>query len=231
MDMFVLCAVGILAAMAGFWAGRSMTWQLAEADGPSAEDAVNFDGEFGQNLVSAEEDESDSKSRRRGNSRSRKNAKTLSLGREIGSPVSGQASVFEENGSRKVRMLPDQGKVYAPVAGRIRHLYPMGRAMLLQTEFGAEILLQAGSNVDEMCSGHYRCRVMEHEFVRKGTLLLEYDPAALCAEGAEPEVILSVENEAELGRMTMSVKSRMKAGEPVLYVDCGKHSESYEKRS
>ena len=231
MDMFVLVSVAVIAAMAGFWAGRSLTWQLAEAEGVSVEDAVDFDGEFGQNLVSVEETDAESRGKGRGSSKSRKNGKTISLGREIGSPVSGQVSVFEENGRRKVRLLPDQGKVYAPAAGKIRHLYPMGSAMLLQTEFGAEILLQAGSHVDEMCSSHYRCRVMEHEFVRKGTLLLEYDPAAIHAEGAEPEVILSIENEADMGKLTMTAKSRMKAGEPVLYVAGDKHSESYEKRS
>ncbi len=218
MDMFVLGAVAVLAAMAGFWAGRSVTWQLAEAEGISAQDAPDNDAQPAQGWTNQEESRS----------KKRKNAKTLTPGREIGSPVSGQVSVCEENGRRKLRMLPDQGKIYAPVAGRIRHLYPMGSAMLLQTEFGAELMLQAGRNVDEMCSGYYRCRVMEHEFVRKGTLLLEYDPAAIRAEGAEPEVILSVENEEELEGVTVTAKSRMKAGEPILYVACGKHSESYE---
>ena len=228
MDMFVISAVGIVAAMAGFWAGRSVTWQLAEAEGISVGEAADFDGEPGQNLPRTEKSDTESKVGRRMNSKSRKNGKTLSLGREIGSPVTGQVSIYEEDGRRKMRLLPDQGKVYAPVAGRIRHLYPMGRAMLLQTEFGAEILLQAGSHVDEMCSNYYRCRVMEHEYVRKGALLLEYDPASICAEGAEPEVLLSIENEADLGKMTVAARTRMKAGEPILYVDCGKHMESYE---
>lgn len=222
MDMFVLGAVAVLAAMAGFWAGRSLTWQLAEAEGIHAENAADDDEKTAQSLPDPEERGERSRGRRR------KNAKTLAPGREIASPISGQVSVFEENGKRKLRMLPDQGKIYAPVAGRIRHLYPMGSAMVLQTEFGADILLQAGSHVDEMCSGYYRCRVMEHEVVRKGTLLLEYDPAAIHAEGADPEVILSVENEEELGGLTVTAKSRMKAGEPILYVACGRHSESYE---
>lgn len=215
MDMFVLGAIAVLAAMAGFWAGRSVQWQLVEA--------AEADVEEGRGTAA------DVSARPERRAESRRQSKTVSLGREIGSPVAGQVSVFEEEGKRKVRILPDQGKVYAPTSGKIRHLYPMGSAMLLQTEFGADILLRAGSHVDEMCSDYYHCRVMEHEYVRKGTLLLEYDPAGIGREGADPEIVLSVENEEELGGMTVTGQGRIKAGEPVLYVACGKHSESYEK--
>lgn len=310
MDMFVLAAVAILAAMAGFWAGRSVQWQLAEAGETGAEEhaaaitqpdgnqsavAGNRSGFMGQGAVEyagqkadayagqmpdtyagrnvnpyagiygrrseAEYDgaypvaydrrdaETDTWRNRRGFARlgerydgkaaGRKNArfdrrrqvKTVSLGREIGSPVAGQMGVYVEDGRRKLRLLPDQGKVYAPASGRIQRLYPMGSAMLLHTEFGADLLLQVGNGVDEMCSGFYHCRVMEHEYVRKGTLLLEYDPVGIRGEGASPEVILSVENEEDLGGVTVTGQSRIKVGETILYIARGRHSESYEKLS
>lgn len=331
MDMFVLAAVAILAAMAGFWAGRSVQWQLAEAGETGAEEhaaaitqpdgnqsavAGNRNGFMGQGAVEyagqkadayagqmpdgyagqmpdgrhgdvwtgqmpdayagrnvnpyagiygrrseAEYDgaypaaydrrdaETDTWRNRRGFARlgerydgkaaGKKNArfdrrrqvKTVSLGREIGSPVAGQMGVYVEDGRRKLRLLPDQGKVYAPASGRIQRLYPMGSAMLLHTEFGADLLLQAGNGVDEMCSGFYHCRVMEHEYVRKGTLLLEYDPVGIRGEGASPEVILSVENEEDLGGVTVTGQSRIKVGETILYIARGRHSESYEKLS
>lgn len=216
MDVFVLVSVAVISAMTGFWMGRSMVWRLAEAEGPAKEEPTP-DGE------DADAGEAPGERRAVSGAKGRKNVKTLSQGREIGSPVTGQISVFEENGACKVRMLPDQGRVYAPAAGKIRRLYPMGSAMLLKTEFGAEIMIRAGSHVNEMCSGYYRCRVMEHEFVRKGTLLLEYDPAGIRSEGAEPELILSVENESEFGKVTVTAKNRMKAGETVLYIEGGKH--------
>lgn len=323
MDMFVLAAVAILAAMAGFWAGRSVQWQLAEAGETGAEDHAatitqpdgnqratvgNRNGLMGQAAAEyagqtadayvgqmpdgshgdvwtgqtagayaggnvnpyagvygrrseAEYDgvypaaydrrdaETDTWRNRRGFARlgersygkaagkknarfdRRKQVKTVSLGREIGSPVAGQMGVYVEDGRRKLRLLPDQGKVYAPASGRIQRLYPMGCAMLLHTEFGADLLMQVGSGVDEMCSGFYHCRVMEHEYVRKGTLLLEYDPAGIRGEGASPEVILSVENEEDLGGVTVTGQNRIKVGETILYIACGRHSESYEKLS
>lgn len=273
MDTFVVAAVAIVAAMAGFWTGRSIQWQLAEAETAEPAEpprmatvaepvaaaemiaepkgmADYYRADRAERAVSAEPArgslreyarggrerepfpgrlQADGRRRINGRFDKRRQTKTVSLGREIGSPVTGQVSVFEEDGRYKLRILPDKGQVYAPAAGRIRRLYPMGSAMLLQTEFGAEILLRIGNNVDEMCSGYYSCRVMEHEYIRKGSLLLEYDPAGLCGEGAEPEIILSVENDVSPGSVTFTGKSRIRAGEPVLYVVCDKHSESYEK--
>lgn len=199
MDMFVLCAVAVLAAMGGFWAGRSIQWQLVEEESTETENVEE-----------------------KGSSR----IKTIARGREIGSPVTGDAGVFQENGRLKVRIQPEQGKVYAPVSGKISHLYPMGSAMRMQTEFGAEIFLQVGSHVDEMCSGFYRCRVMEHEYVRKGALLMEYDPEGIEEQGADSTVILSVENEEELGGMSAAEQGRVKAGEPVLCVAGNLHAKS-----
>lgn len=203
MDIFVLGAVAVLSAMAGFWAGRSLNWQLAEAEGVTA----------------VGHDEVVEKPVRRGQ------FKTVSRYREIGAPVSGELNVLEENGRKKVRIQPRQGKVYAPASGKITHLYPMGSAMELQTDFGARILVSMGSRVDEMCSEFYRCRVMENEVVRKGMLIMEYDPEGIEENGGDAQVILSIENEEELGPVTLSSATHAKAGEPILYVACETHSE------
>lgn len=207
MDIFVMGAVAVLSVMAGFWAGRSLRWQLAEAE----------------RVSSGEEELPTEKPLRR------RQYKTVSRYREIGAPANGEMNVFEENGHKKVRIVPLQGKVYAPASGKITRLYPMGSAMQLQTDFGARLLLRVGSHVDEMSSEFYRCRVMENEVVRKGALLLEYDPERLEANGADAEVILSVENEEDVGPLTLSSCTRARAGEPILYVACDIHSESSDK--
>jgi len=204
MDIFVLGAVAVLSAMAGFGAGRSLSRQLAEAEGVTA----------------VGRDEVVEKPVRRGQ------FKTVSRYREIGAPVSGEVNILEEHGRKKVCIQPRQGKVYAPASGKITHLYPMGRAMELQTDFGAKILVSVGSHVDEMCSEFYRCRVVENEVVRKGTLIMEYDPDGIEENGGDAQVILSIENEEELERITQSSITHIKAGEAILCVACETHSES-----
>ena len=184
MDTFVLIAVGVLAAMTGFWIGRSLQWNAEE-----------------------EEDVTGSK--------------IILKGNEIVAPVAGTVTVTESDGKKEMHIIPDQGKVYAPAEGRITKLYPMGSAMLLETEFGADILLKIGDKVDDMFSGCYRCRVMEHEYVRKGALLLEYDPESLSAGGADPGVAVSVQNADEFEQLRVTELPRMKAGEPLIYVARG----------
>lgn len=151
--------------------------------------------------------------------------KRILQGNEIGSPATGTVNVTEENGRREMRIFPEQGKIYAPAAGRIMRLYPMGRAMLLKTEFGAEVLLKAGTGVDDMYSGCYRCRVMEHEYVRKGALLLEYDMEQIAARGAEPEVTVSVENADTFAQISVTELTHMKTGEPLIYMARGNRSQ------
>lgn len=148
-------------------------------------------------------------------------AKRILKGNEIVAPATGTVKVAEENGRKELLLVPEQGKIYAPAAGRITKLYPMGCAMLLQTEFGAEVLLKAGEGIDDMYSGYYRCRVMEHEYVRKGALILEYDPRGIASEGANPQVSVSVQNEEMFEQLRVTELSHMKAGEPMIYVAKG----------
>lgn len=204
MDIFVLASVAILAVMAGFWAGRSVQWQMAEGVAEFGREEVMPAGE----------------SRGTGD-----NSKRVFLGQVIGSPVSGAMTGATENGRRMVRIMPEQGKIYAPASGRITRLYPMGSAMQLRTEFGAELLIRAGSRVDEMHSGMYRCLVMEHEVVRKGSLLLEYDVEGLRTEGAGAEVTMFVENE-DADRVSVAGDMRVKAGEGVMWI---RNSRDYER--
>lgn len=199
MDMFVLAAVAVLAAMAGFWAGRSLQWQLAEGmmDGEDEEGTGSGGGIEGRGKNGVQ--------------------RKISLGQVIASPVAGIMTGSMEDGRPVISINPEQGRVYAPAAGRITRLYPMGSAMKLRTEFGAELLIQVGSRVDEMQSDLYRCRVMEREVVRKGKLLLEYDVDGLRAEGAGPEVTMRVEN-GESDSVAMAGNARVNAGDEVMWV-------------
>lgn len=190
--------------MAGFWTGRSLQWQLADTEeGIAAREAETAD------------------TRGAPGARHARGVRRIPVGHEIGSPVSGSLSCASENGQSVLRLAPDRGRVYAPAAGRILRLYPMGCAMLLRTDFGADLYLQAGSGADEMQSGCYRCRVMEREVVRKGSLLLEYDLEGLHRDGAGTEVTLRVvPREREETPMDVTVTDRpyVKAGDCVMHM-------------
>ncbi len=145
-------------------------------------------------------------------------ARKITLGRAIGSPVTGEVSGFSEGGKKGVILRSSQGKLYAPVSGKIVKLYPTGNCMLLRTDFGMDLLIRAGIGTEELEGLHYRPRVIQNEVVSKGKLLLEYDPAAIRREGYDPAVILSVEAAEDYREITVSEDAQVKNGEDIMWV-------------
>lgn len=136
----------------------------------------------------------------------------------VGSPVSGPVTAQLE-GERPVAVIYPEGDfLYAPVAGKVTKLFPMGNAFLLTADFGAELYVQVGDGSDELLGRYYRPRVVQNEFVGKGKLLLEFDRKGLEAEGASPEVEVCVENCCYGGDVEMTAGESAKIGEEILRV-------------
>lgn len=144
--------------------------------------------------------------------------KRVPQGRAIGSPATGESSCFEEGTRKGVKIRSSQGYLYAPASGKIVRLYPTGNRMLLCTEFGVELLLQAGIETGGLEGLYYRPRVVQNEVVNKGKLLLEYDPDAICREGYDPVVVMSVEDAADYRDITVTDAARVRSGEDVMWV-------------
>lgn len=140
------------------------------------------------------------------------------LGWAIGSPVAGTVSLFPEGARRGILICPEQGKLFAPVSGKIIRLYPTGNAMRLRTEQGIELLLKAGTRTEELEGMYYRSRVVENEIVGKGKLLLEYDVDKIRQEGYDPDVVVTVEDAENYRDIVLTEEKRVKTGEDLLWV-------------
>ncbi len=136
----------------------------------------------------------------------------------VGSPVSGEVTVCEEGEHSTIVIRPEGDKLYAPAAGKITRLFPMGNAFLFVTEFGTELYVQVGDTNDELLVRHYRPRIVQNEVVAKGKLLLEFDRQGLEAEGASSEISICVESCAYGGDVRMMAGERVKVGEEILQV-------------
>lgn len=136
----------------------------------------------------------------------------------VGSPVSGMVTAQMDGERPTVVILPDSDRLYAPAGGKVTRLFPMGNALLMTTEFGAELYIQAGDVCDELMVRHYRPRIVQNEVVGKGKLLLEFDRRGLEAEGICAEVSVSVENGLYGGDVRMTAGERVKIGEEILQV-------------
>ena len=116
---------------------------------------------------------------------------------------------------------PGEDRIYAPSGGKITKLFPMGNAFLFQTEFGAELYIQAGESKDELLGRYFRPRVVQNEIVGKGKLLLEFDRKGLEAEGVSTSVSVVVENDPGGSDLLTETGSRVRTGEEILRMQSG----------
>lgn len=136
----------------------------------------------------------------------------------IGSPVLGEIEEGRGGERPKVSVCPREEKIYAPTAGKITRLYPLGNALSFRTDSGVELFIQVGDSTDELLGRYYRPRVLQNEIVSKGKLLLEFDRAGLAAEGIFPRVILMVDNHI-YGREFFPVQEgNVRPGEEVMKI-------------
>lgn len=113
----------------------------------------------------------------------------------VDSPVAGVVDHSVEDGDNRIRIQPRDNRVYAPTAGKILKIFPVGNRFLFETEFGAELTIQVGDTEDDMLGELYRPRVVNHEIVPEGKLLLEFDREELEKQGVEPTVEIRIDLE------------------------------------
>ena len=158
------------------------------------------------------------KSGRNGKKAGMPGEKRISLGWTVGSPVAGEVCYLREGTGRGARIVPEQGMVYAPAAGKIPKLYPTGNAMRLRTDYGIELLIQAGIDTEELEGRYYRSRIVQNEVVNKGKLLLEFDIDGIKEEGYDPSVVITVVEAKDYGDVIVCDTPRVKAGEDLMRV-------------
>ncbi len=199
MQMFDIVAAGILGLLIGFWSGRSLRWKIEETEECAAEN---------------------------GEERKITGSRQLTMtGTVIGSPVNGEIRKSTEeteeagaSGSGQICILPADGRVYAPAAGKVLKLYPMGNRIRFRTDSGVELLLGICRDREELHSGYYHCNVLQNEVVRKGKLLVEFDKDGLTGEGVDTAVTVEMCASEETGQLVRTWKDYIRAGEELLWV-------------
>lgn len=199
MQIFDIVATGILGLLIGFWSGRSIHWKLEETKEDVRE---NYE------------------------ERKLTGSRQLAMqGTVIGSPVNGEirknADEMPEEGTSgngQICILPEDGRVYAPAAGKVLKLYPMGNRIRFRTDSGVELLLGICRDREELHSAYYHCNVLQNEVVRKGKLLVEFDKDSLTGEGVDTSVTVEMCASPENGQLVRTWKDYIRAGEELLWV-------------
>lgn len=81
---------------------------------------------------------------------------------------------------------PSDGRILAPVSGRVEAAFETGHAVGLKAEDGTQILIHAGIDTVELKGKGFKLFVKEGEQVRRGDALLEMDLDVIRAAGKDP---------------------------------------------
>lgn len=124
----------------------------------------------------------------------------------IGSPVKGRTvelsqvpdpTFGEEILGKGIAVIPEDGKIYAPVDGEISMMFDTGHAVSIVSDDGCEILVHVGLDTVTMKGDGFTRHGKNGDHVSKGQLLLEVDLEKVKAAGFEtitPVVICNTDN-------------------------------------
>ena len=96
-----------------------------------------------------------------------------------------------------------QGKVVAPFDGEITVFFETKHAIGLKSADGIEVLIHVGMDTVKLNGAHFTAQAAQGDKVKKGQVLLTFDPAAIRAAGYDTTTPVVVTNAAEFGDITV----------------------------
>ncbi|WP_426462247.1 beta-glucoside-specific PTS transporter subunit IIABC [Staphylococcus equorum] len=117
-----------------------------------------------------------------------------------------------------VAIIPEDGKIYAPVSGKITALLDSHHAIGITSDTGVEILIHVGIDTVELGGKYYEPKVENNQDITQGNLLLEFDKSSIIAAGYEvvtPIIITNSDNYKDVESLT---NEKVKKGEDLLNV-------------
>ena len=91
-------------------------------------------------------------------------------------------------------VIPTIGKVYSPVTGTVRSIFPTKHAIGIETPEGAEILIHIGIDTVNLAGKYFKTSVAENDQIRTDELLVSFDLEAIQDAGYDPTIMVMVTN-------------------------------------
>ena len=149
------------------------------------------------------------------------------------SPIKGEVKAIEESSDaafasgalgKGVVILPQEGKVYAPVTGTVTVLFPSLHAIGITSDAGVELLVHVGINTVQLNGEGYTAHIKQGDRVNQGQLLLDFDMAKIQEvtlkgfKNEDLETPVLVTNYADLKEIKNTSESSVKAQESLIEV-------------
>ncbi len=120
-----------------------------------------------------------------------------------------------------IAILPDEGRVVAPLDGVVVAAPASGHAIGLRTDGGVELLIHIGIDTVKLNGQHFTPRVTQGQSVKAGDLLLEFDRAAIETAGYPVVTPVVITNIAGDQRVEVIAEGTVGEGQPLFRVERG----------
>ncbi|MGG0822023.1 beta-glucoside-specific PTS transporter subunit IIABC [Paenibacillus turicensis] len=117
-----------------------------------------------------------------------------------------------------VAIIPNEGKVYSPVAGKIAMVIRTGHAYSIVAENGAELLIHVGVDTVKLKGKYFNPKVKEGDIVKAGDLIAEFDLEKIIAEGYEITTPVIVSNTSDFLDVVVTKEDDVVKGEPIFTI-------------
>ncbi|WP_196590771.1 beta-glucoside-specific PTS transporter subunit IIABC [Pectinatus frisingensis] len=128
---------------------------------------------------------------------------TLEKNLSIGSPLKGEIIKLSDVNDQTfatavlgkgIAIKPVEGKIYAPVNGKISALFPTNHAIGILSDDGVEILIHIGINTVNLAGKYFKALVQENTLIKAGDPLIEFDLNAIKESGYDTTTIITISN-------------------------------------
>ena len=115
-----------------------------------------------------------------------------------------------------VGIVPSDGKVVAPVDGKVSVLFNTLHAIGLITENGTEVLMHIGLDTVKLNGKHFKAHVKQGDIVKQGDLLVTFDKEEIEKEGYDVTTPIIITNSNDSLDIVETNESNVNAGDQLL---------------
>ena len=142
-------------------------------------------------------------------------------------PLSGEVKPLDQSSDaafasgalgKGVVVVPNEGKVYAPVTGTVTVLFPSLHAIGITSDAGVELLIHIGINTVQLNGEGFKAHIKQGDHVTVGQLLVEFDMQKIEEAGYSLETPVLVTNHTDLKEVNDTGKSLVKAQDALIEV-------------
>jgi len=108
-----------------------------------------------------------------------------------------------------IAIVPDEGKIFSPVKGKIISIFPTKHAFCIQCDDGMELLIHIGIDTVMLDGKGFNSLVNDGDLVEIGTPLLEFDLNLISSSGYETTTLVLITNSATYSEIMYSKENNI----------------------